>query len=287
METWHRNRLSARQAELVEAWLPGVRLVADLSWNLLDTAVLEVADAAERQRRYVVKAAGPSNHHIGREIDAHESWISVWSRQNRAPKLVHADRSENILVTEYLEGSLVEGTEAEYDPGTYQQAGCLLRIFHEQSARTDADYESRATAKALLWLERPHRISESHVARVRAILDGYRPKPVVLVPTHGDWQPRNWLMDGSELRVIDFGRYDFRPALTDLCRLAAQQWRPRSYLEAAFFEGYGTDFRDTELWNVALLREAVSTAAWAYQVGDPKFEEQGHRMLRDALGNFA
>ncbi|MCQ1951522.1 phosphotransferase [Arthrobacter sp. zg-Y859] len=284
METWHRNRLSARQAELVESWLPGVRLVTDLSWNLLDTAVLEVVDA---HRRYVVKAAGPSNHHIGREIDAHESWVRVWALQNRAPKLVQSDRSENILVTEYLDGSLVEGTAAEYDPETYRQAGHLLRIFHEQTARTDVDYEVRATAKELSWLEKPHRISKSHVARVRAILDGYRPKPVVLVPTHGDWQPRNWLMDGSELRVIDFGRFELRPAATDLCRLAVQQWRSRSYLEAAFFEGYGPDSRDSELWNVTLLREAVSTAAWAYQVGDHKFEAQGHRMLRDALANFS
>ena len=182
METWHRNRLNAGQAELVEAWLPGVRLVADLSWNLLDTAVLEVAGAGEMadgQRRYVVKAAGPSDHHIGREIDAHESWISVWSRQNRAPRLVHADRSRNVLVTEY-----------------------------------------------------------------------------------------------------------FRPAVSDFCRLAAQQWRSHPYLEEVFFEGYGVDLRAGDFWNVALLHEAVSTAAWAFQVGDHKFEEQGHRMLRDALANF-
>ncbi|MCC3303008.1 phosphotransferase [Arthrobacter sp. zg-Y895] len=283
MESWHRNRLSARQAELVEAWLPGVRLVTDLSWKLLDTAVLEVADA---QRRYVIKAAGPSNHHIGREIDAHESWVSVWARLERAPMLVQSDRSENTLVTEYLEGSLVEGTAAEYDTETYRQAGSLLRIFHEQTARTDVDYEVRSTAKALSWLEKPHRISKSRVKQAGAILGAYRPKPVVLVPTHGDWQPRNWLMDGSELRIIDFGRFEFRPAMTDLCRLAVQQWRSRSHLEAAFFEGYGTNFRDSELWNVALLREAVSTAAWAYQFGDHKFEEQGHRMLREALGNF-
>lgn len=287
MESWHRNRLSARQAELVEAWLPGVRLVTDLSWNLLDTAVLEVADVADGQRRCVVKAAGPANHHISREIDAHESWVSVWTRQERAPMLVQSDRSENILVTEYLEGSLVEGTAAEYDPDTYQQAGYLLRIFHEQTARTDVDYEARATAKALSWLERPHRISRSDGEQARAILGAYRPKPVVLVPTHGDWQPRNWLMDGSELRIIDFGRYDLRPAVTDLCRLAVQQWKSHSYLEGAFFEGYGTDFRDSELWNLTLLREAVSTASWAYQVGDHAFEEQGHRMLRDALENFS
>src|SRR4051794_8322453 len=112
MESWHRNRLSASQAGLLESWLRGVRLLKDLSWNLVDTAVLEVADD---HHKYIVKAAGPLNHHIGREIQAHESAVNVWALQNRAPKLVQSDRSMNILMTEYLEGSLVEGTEAEYD----------------------------------------------------------------------------------------------------------------------------------------------------------------------------
>lgn len=35
-----------------------------------------------------------------------------------------------------------------------------------------------------------------------------------------------------------------------------------------------------------LLREAVSTAAWAYQVGDEAFEKQGHRMLAETLEDF-
>ena len=30
-------------------------------------------------------------------------------------------------------------------------------------------------------------------------------------------------------------------------------------------------------------REAIGTAAWAYQVGDRPFEEQGHRMIAAAL----
>ncbi|MGW6199374.1 phosphotransferase family protein [Kribbella sp. NPDC055110] len=32
------------------------------------------------------------------------------------------------------------------------------------------------------------------------------PPPATLVPTHGDWQPRNWLVDNGTVRVIDFGR---------------------------------------------------------------------------------
>lgn len=283
MDSWHRNRLSKGQAELVESWLPGLRMLNDLSWNLADTAVLEVEHG---QRRYIVKAGSPSNHHIEREIAAHQSSVHVLARQIRAPRLVRADLLLNILVTEYLDGCLVEGSEAEYATATYVQAGSLLRAFHDQAARTDRDYESAATAKALAWLYGGHRIEEYVAERAAALLGAYEPEPVIVVPTHGDWQPRNWLINGTELRVIDFGRYELRPAASDLSRLAVQQWRAVPRLEEAFFAGYGSDPKDTKLWNVMQLREAVSTAAWAYRVGDQKFEEQGHRMLRDALGKF-
>jgi len=234
MESWHRTRLTPGQAELVEAWLPGVRLLNDLSWNLIDTAVLVVG---HEQRRYVVKAAGPSNQHIGREIEAHQSSAAMLARQNHAAKLIRSDRSMNVLVTEYLEGSLVEGTGAEFETDTYLQAGRLLRVFHEQSRRTDPDYEAAATAKAVAWLDRPHRMEEAAAEKARAVFRTYQPEPVVIVPTHGDWQPRNWLMDGTELRIIDFGRYGYRPATSDFCRLAVQQWRTAPQLESAGVQG--------------------------------------------------
>ncbi|MCU1520673.1 MAG: aminoglycoside phosphotransferase [Arthrobacter sp.] len=138
----------------------------------------------------------------------------------------------------------------------------------------------------MAWLKTRHRIGESRTEKVRAILAAYRPEPVVIVPTHGDWQPRNWLMNGSELRIIDFGRFEFRPAISDFCRLAVHQWRSSPGLETAFFEGYGSDPRDSEAWNMMLLREAVSTAAWAFQVDEHEFEKQGHRMVREALANY-
>ena len=283
MESWHGNRLSARQAGRVETWLPGVRLVSDLSWDLIDTAVLKVESG---RRKYIVKAGGPANHHIAREISAHQSWVQVLSCQNRAPKLIHADRSANVLVSEYLEGCLVEGTEAEYAAETNVQAGALLRAFHHQAVRSDPDYEAAATAKALAWLGAPHSIEDSAAEEARAILATYEPRPVDVVPSHGDWQPRNWLIDGNEVRVIDFGRFEFRPAASDFCRLAVQQWRTAPQLEPAFFAGYGSDPRESELWRVMQLREAVSTAAWAYKIGDHEFERQGHQMLYEALHRF-
>lgn len=283
MYSWHQNRLSLKQAERVETWLPGVRLVNDCSWNLTDTVVLEVE---HKKHRYIVKAGGASNHHIRREIAAHASATAVLVRRSRAPKLIHSDATANVLLAEYLEGCLVEGRESEYAIGTYVQAGALLRAFHEQAGTCDVEYESAATAKALAWLDGPHRIEDSAARRAEALLGDYKPEPTIVVPTHGDWQPRNWLVDGAELKIIDFGRYALRPAASDFCRLAVQQWRAAPQLERAFLAGYGSDPRRGGNWNMMLLREAVSTAVWAYQVGDHTFEEQGHRMLAESLENF-
>ena len=106
------------------------------------------------------------------------------------------------------------------------------------------------------------------------------------MPTHGDWHPRNWVSHEGQLKAIEFGRFDFRPAASDLCRLAAQQWQKDPALESAFLDGYGQDPRAPDLWRIELLREAVGTAVWAYLVGDTAFEARGHRMLVQALQRF-
>lgn len=82
------------------------------------------------------------------------------------------------------------------------------------------------------------------------------------------------------------GRFAFRPASSDLTRLAAQQWRGRPDLEAAFFDGYGADPRDPERWRMDRLKEAIGTACWAFQVGDERFEAQGQAMLTEVLAEF-
>lgn len=108
----------------------------------------------------------------------------------------------------------------------------------------------------------------------------------VVVPTHGDWQPRNWLIDNGWLRVIDFGRFAFRPPATDLCRIAEKQWRENPALEDAFVAGLGRDPRDEFVWPMDLLREAIGTACWAFQVGDADFEKHGLRLLDEAIARF-
>lgn len=136
MDSWLRERLSAEQAIRVSEWIPDICVLSDMSWNLVDTVVLEAGSGGQQ---YVIKAAGPANHHIGREIDAHLTATSVLASTGRAARMVHYDRSANLLVTEYLDGTLALNTESEFDRDIHRQAGEVLRTFHSQNERLDDD----------------------------------------------------------------------------------------------------------------------------------------------------
>lgn len=264
--------LTARQRELLARWLPDAVVVADHSWGLVERAVLEVTAGGER---YVVKAGGPDDHHMAREVGAYERWLTPWTAIGRAPRLAHADADARLLVTHLLPGLLVEGSPADGDPGTYRQAGRLLALLHRQASRVDATYEQRRNRRALAWLDGPHRIPADDERRLRAEVASWPDGPATVVPTHGDWQPRNWLVHDGVVSVIDLGRFDLRPAMTDLTRLAARQFQRDPGLEAAFLEGYGGDPREPDAWRREQVREAIATAAWAHQVGDEAFEAEG------------
>lgn len=115
--------------------------------------------------------------------------------------------------------------------------------------------------------------------RVRAEVSSWPGGGARVVPTHGDWQPRNWLIDEGVVRVIDFGRADLRPPTEDFVRLARQDFARDPDLEAAFIDGYGSDPREPDAWRRALVGEAVGTAVWAHGVGDEEFEQFGHQLL--------
>ncbi|GAA1131363.1 hypothetical protein GCM10009630_31540 [Kribbella jejuensis] len=274
--------LSERQQQLLDEWLPSATIVRDHSWGIIGTCVLELEHAGAH---YIAKAADAEDHHLARELRAHRNWLRPWTTIGRAAELIHADDDAKLLLTRYLPGELVEGTPYEWMPETYHQAGELLAALHEQSAVPDDTYEDRENERIRRYLRMPHRIAPDVVEQVRTTIAHWPTPPALVVPTHGDWQPRNWLIDHGVVRVIDFGRADLRPAYTDLARLAAQQFQRDPALEPALLAGYGSDPREPEAWQRTRLREAVSTAVWAYQVGEEPFEQQGHRMLAAALAD--
>lgn len=282
---WGDTGLDGHQIAFVLRTLPDAVLVADDSWGLLDTRVLHVVNG---DVSYTVKASGPDNTHFPRELEAHWTVTDALRPAGDTGALVAADEQHRVLVLERVPGHLALGTADEQDPEVHRQAGAVLRRLHDHGTRHDPTFLLHEQAKALRALDAPHRISADVVARTRAALEmlptDHADEP--LVPTHGDFHPRNWIVDDGRLRVIDFGRFGWRPASFDLTRLAVLHWQHDPTLEAAFFDGYGDDPRESDAWRWLQLREAVGTATWAYAVGDEGFEAQGHDMLRRALAAF-
>ncbi len=276
----HASLSAAQQASLGRRFPRGLTPLADLSWGLVDTVVLHVHDGVTD---LVVKAAGPGNRHIGREIEGYET-CPVWTEHGLGPELVHADRDANLLVVTHVPGRLARDTPAESDPAVHRQAGAALALFHQQGARRDEGFEAVQRDHTLALLDQPHRIPRPQVEWLRRWLTAYDAPAVDLVPTHGDWSPRNWLVDsGGVLRVIDLGRFDWRPAASDVCRLAGREWSARPALAGEFARGYGADLREDPVWLAQMVREAVGTATWALAVGDEPFERHGLRLVSDLL----
>ncbi len=84
--------------------------------------------------------------------------------------------------------------------------------------------------------------------------------------------------------------------VTDLATLSTRQrdlvttWLPGLHVERdhswGLFDGYGSDPRESEAWRRHQLRDAIATATWAFGIGDVTFEEQGQRMIVEALAAF-
>lgn len=56
-------------------------------------------------------------------------------------------------------------------------------------------------------MDRAHGLlPETQLTSLARELDNLDPGVVQLVATHGDYQPRNWLQDNGQVKVIDFGR---------------------------------------------------------------------------------
>lgn len=175
--------LSPEQRHLLASWVPVALVVADHSWGLVGTTVLELSS---EQGSLVLKAGGPSDHHIARELRAHREWLRPWVETGHAPTLVYGDVSRRILITRYLPGRLVEGTPAQDDPETYRQAGSLLARYHGQLSTYDPEWHDRFRTRVQRHLDLPHRIEPSILRMVRAEVATWPDGGSDVVPTHGD-----------------------------------------------------------------------------------------------------
>jgi Ser/Thr protein kinase RdoA (MazF antagonist) len=218
--------------------------------------------------------------HLEREIDSHESVLAAIN-DARLPHLLHASRDAAIIVTTWLPGVLVEGTPAEDDAEVYRQAGSLLAVIHS-SPEVSTDYMPRTAAKLSQHLDAARALlAPGAWAQASARVQAIDPRPVEVVFTHGDYQPRNWLIDNGTVRIIDFGRGAWRPAVSDFVRLQHQQFVSRPDLVEAFVAGYGRDpvTFDQDASALEHLLQSLGTVVWAHAMGDTEFEAHGRRMV--------
>lgn len=270
--------LEPRQQGLIDRWLPGAEFVKDMSWGLVDSTVLHLSS---RGRDVVVKAGGPANHHIGREITAYTTAVPVLG--DAAPTLIHSDRAARILVTSFIDGELVDDGPWESDPATIREAGRILSVLHGLDTQVDETIERNLVRAALRWLSKENGIPRAQAAEARRRLEEYVPSAAAVVPSHGDYSGRNWIRSDS-LGVIDFGRFGYRPARQDFLRMFFRRGYDHPEERELFSEGYGQDISgEGRAWWTDVLREAVATVGWAHKVGDRSFEDLGRRFIEIAL----
>jgi aminoglycoside phosphotransferase len=271
--------ISARQGALLHAWLGDWELVADHSWPLQDTTVIHVRNA---DGDHIVKASTTS-HHIERELRAHEQFLN--RLQLPTPQLEYGSADAGLLVTRYLPGGLVLGTPAEHRADVYQQAGAILRHLQCPGAISMSYLEELVTrARATVELARGL-LPAPQLAALAKRLDEFRPRPVRLYFTHGDYQPRNWLYHEGKVSVIDFGRALQRSWVSDLVRLQHQQFVGHPDLESAFLDGMDRRLTEHDLavLEMETVQASVGTIVWAHRIHDGVFERQGREMVARIL----
>jgi len=245
---------------------------------VLGDAVIRVRDAQSQE--FVVKQHGTRAKH-DREVHAYRYWTA--SLGPSAPRLIAADSAAMAIVITTLPGQPCSG-----DPETaiHHQAGALLRRFHgtEPARRLpwfpgwldDRVRHWTSQAKTLLTAEDAS-VVDSHLTALRTIgvPHGF--------PCHLDFQPRNWLVDGSgNLALIDFEHARTDLPARDLVRLRFRVWPSRPDLHDAFFHGYGrrlTDAEDELVWHFGAL-DALTALARGHQTSDPALTTSGHATLR-------
>jgi Ser/Thr protein kinase RdoA (MazF antagonist) len=299
--------LTPAQRALVDAWFPGWAFEEDLSWGLQGIAVLRLATAAGP----VVVKASATQHHLVREARAHRQMTGplLALEPPRAARLLHADTRAGVVAATWLPGSLVAGGPHERSPEVFRQAGELLARVHVPREQTTG-YDAAVLNKVGDFLARASGLAPpDHLRAAGRLAAAHRAAPRWLSATHGDYSPRNWVLDGDPssgalLRVIDWGRSGYRPWVTDLVRLEHQWFQPAvgpdsgsggdagthdgGGLRAAFYAGYGRDpAEEPDSWRLDNLLQALGTIVWSREVGDAAFEEEGRRMLARVIGWFA
>jgi Ser/Thr protein kinase RdoA (MazF antagonist) len=251
----------------------------DASWDR-DSRVWR-AEGAGGGTWYVKIHQNTRFHH--REVDAYRSWVP--SLGAAAPTLVTADSALLAIVIAAVPGRPLDSIDhpPEQQQQLFRQIGALAAAIHGSAAPLPAEEGVPALAKVERHLEaaRPylHPGDEEFIRQIVARAEAV--PPLDRVPTHGDFQLRNLLLDDNgSLAVIDFERSEPGPAIRDLVRLS-DAWATLPRLHDAFLSGYGRQLTpaEEERFVVDSTLDALSGIQYGATHADPETQERGHRTL--------
>ncbi|HZT66580.1 MAG TPA: phosphotransferase [Acidimicrobiales bacterium] len=261
-----------------------LHVVADHTWpEWQEAAVVELLDQAGT-RMFAKQHRGADRYR--RELTAYQRWVPALGA--RAPRVLASHDAAQLLVVSAVPGAPPRNWR---DSEVLVQAGRALATLHaaEDLGRLE-DVVPAKQAELDYWLRRgPGLVDRPMVDRLRCLLASLEPCPAPdLVPCHGDFSPRNWLVDHGRLGVIDFGEAGPGAWVTDLGRVLFGWRLPPDGVEP-LLDGYGRRPTDDEL---ALLRATYAASipghiVWAREHRNNKFEASSRQLLDSILaGEF-
>jgi Ser/Thr protein kinase RdoA (MazF antagonist) len=222
-----------------------------------------------------------------RELDA----LTVYTPAlgSDAPKLIDNDDALQMVLLSAVSGVPAVGTPWEWDPLVHYRAGVLVRKLHESAPGVRSDQFARHCAtrfeEAAGLLEGV--VDSSALSQARHLIaHAMDVTDIVLVPTHRDNHPRNWMVDpGGHVRLIDFHDAEYDPWIVDVLLLEQDYWRSDPNLKVAFLSGYDSEISASD---EVLLRAhhavvAVRAVAAAKSPGSTRAQKNRSKDLFDRL----
>jgi hypothetical protein len=259
-------------------WLGPVEVLAERSWPHGESRVLEVRTGAGK----AIAKWSLRDYTYGLERRAYQRFVPALGEL--APRLLRFDDGLRLLVVSRLPGEPV-GPADVGRPEVHRQAGALFRRLHDSAPpRTDDGYAARLQTEVDGWVARGG-LTGPEISAARALVTEVADVSVPLVPTHYDSGPRNWLIDGNTVRLIDFGWVDWRPWCADLVKLQRWPWLDRPDLQQAFLDGYGRtlDAAHARMLPALHVLSAVFIITWAHEHGMSEFEQSARDALAAAI----
>ncbi|MEW2163762.1 aminoglycoside phosphotransferase family protein [Streptomyces sp. NPDC007084] len=267
------RRFAEQAAGRIATW-------TDASWDRGSSRVWR-ADGASGRAWYVKIHQNARFHQ--REVAAYRSWVP--SLGPAVPTLVSADTALLAVVITAVPGRSLHGIAPppEQQQLLFHRIGALAAAIHRSAAPLPAEEGVPALAKVERHLEaaRPY-LRPGDEEFIRRIVARAEDVPLLdRVPTHGDFQLRNLLLDDDgSLAVIDFERSEPGPAIRDLVRLS-DAWATQPALRDAFMSGYGRRLgpAEEERFVVDSTLDALSGIQYGATHCDAETQERGHRTL--------